>query len=240
MDAAALLREVLPAGLVLDDPDVLASYAADQSQLTTSAVPAAVVVPRSTADVVAVVKAAAACGLPVVARGAGSGLSGGANAAAGAVVVSLHRLDRVLRLDPVDRVAVVQPGVVTGDLRAAAAQAGLFYPPDPGSLSWCTVGGNVATDAGGMCCVKYGVTGDFVLALEVVLADGRVLRTGTATVKGVAGYDLTSLFVGSEGTLGIVTEITVRLLPAPPPPVTLVASFASTAEAGAVRAADAR
>ena len=175
---------------VLDDPDVCASYAADSSQLTTSP-PPRWWSPRTTEQVAAVVRACAEHGLPVVPRGAGSGLSGGANASGGDVVVSLHRMDAVLRLDPVDRVAVVQPGVVTGDLRAAAAEAGLFYPPDPGSLSWCTVGGNVATNAGGMCCVKYGVTGDFVLGLQVVLADGRVVRTGTSTVKGVAGYDLT-------------------------------------------------
>lgn len=233
LDTAALLRTAVPAHVVLDDPDVLASYAADQSQLTASGRPAAVVVPRTTEQVSAVLRVAHEHGLSVVPRGAGSGLSGGANCPDGAVVLSLHRMDAVVRVDAVDRVAVVQPGVVTADLRAAAKAAGLFYPPDPGSLSWCTVGGNVATNAGGMCCVKYGVTGDFVLALEVVLADGRVIRTGTATVKGVAGYDLTRLFVGSEGTLGVVTEVTVRLLPAPPDPVTLVASFRSTVDAGA-------
>ncbi|MCM3515401.1 FAD-binding oxidoreductase [Nocardioides sp. P86] len=224
--------DALPAGVLIDDPDVVAGYAHDQSRLTERATPSVVLAPRSTAEVQACLRAASAAGVAVVPRGAGSGLVGGANAPAGSAVLSLHRMDRVLEVDPVERLAVVQPGVVTGDLRAAAAGAGLFYPPDPGSVAFCTVGGNVATDAGGMCCVKYGVTGDFVEALEVVLADGRVLRTGTRTVKGVAGYDLTSLFVGSEGTLGVVTEITVRLLPAPAAPQTLVASFDRLASAG--------
>nr|WP_219633600.1 FAD-linked oxidase C-terminal domain-containing protein [Nocardioides marinisabuli] len=138
------------------------------------------------------------------------------------MVLSTRRLTRVLEVDPDERLAVVQPGVVTGDLRAAVAEVGLFYPPDPGSVAFSTIGGNVATNAGGMCCVKYGVTGDFVLGLEVVLADGTVTRTGRRTAKGVAGYDLTALLVGSEGTLGVVTEITLRLLPAPAPARTLV------------------
>ena len=118
--------------------------------------------------------------------------------------------------------AVVQPGVVNDHLRAAAAEQGLWYPPDPASAPWSTIGGNVATNAGGMCCVKYGVTGEYVLGLEVVLADGEVLRCGRRTAKGVAGYDLTHLFVGSEGTLGVITQITLRLRPAPEPSLTAV------------------
>ena len=192
----------------------------------------ALVRPRTTADVAATLAIAHEHRVPVVVRGAGSGLAGAATAPAGSVVLSTARMTRILELDPVERLAVVQPGVVTADLRAAAAAAALAYPPDPGSVAFSTIGGNVATDAGGMCCVKYGVTGDFVLGLEVVWADGTVSRTGRRTVKGVAGYDLTSLLVGSEGTLGVVTEVTLRLVPAPPPALTLVATFATLTAAG--------
>lgn len=222
--------------LWVDDPDVTASYAGDRSPLPGGPV-AGVVMPRSTADVAAALRIAHEHGVPVVPRGAGSGLSGAASAPTGAVVLSLHRMAQLLELDPAERLAVVQPGVVTAELRAAAAAAGLFYPPDPGSVAFSTVGGNVATNAGGMCCVKYGVTGDFVLGLEVVWADGTVARTGRRTAKGVAGYDLTSLLVGSEGTLGVVTEVTVRLVPAPAPARTAVATFASLEAAGAAVAA---
>lgn len=224
--------EDLPTAVVQTDPDVVAGFAHDEAQLVERALPVAVLSPRSTDEVSACLRAAARAGLAVVTRGAGTGLAGGANAPEGAVVLSTRRLDRVVSVDVEERLAVVQPGVITGDVRSAVADAGLFYPPDPGSVAISTVGGNVATNAGGMCCVKYGVTGDYVLGLEVVLADGRVMRTGRRTVKGVAGYDLTSLMVGSEGTLGVITEITLRLLPAPPQPATAVATFASLADAG--------
>ncbi|MBY3791404.1 FAD-binding protein [Rhodococcus fascians] len=230
-DIAALV-DALPADIVVVDPDIVAGYARDQSQFTHSEVPAAVLMPRTTADVVACMAAASKHSITVIPRGAGSGLSGGANASAHSVVLSLHRMTRIRELDRVNRLAVVEPGVITSDLRTTASEAGLFYPPDPGSVTFSTIGGNVATNAGGMCCVKYGVTGDFVLGLEVVLADGRVLRTGRRTVKGVAGYDLTHLLIGSEGTLGIITEITVRLLPAPRAPHTLVAAFPTLEGAG--------
>ena len=146
----------------------------------------------------------------------------------------MTRMDAVLEVAPADRLAVVQPGVVNKSLRDAVAGAGLFYPPDPSSYDWCTIGGNLSTNSGGLCCVKYGVTTDYVLGLEVVLADGRVLRTGRRTVKGVAGYDLARLFVGSEGTLGVITEATLALRPAPQRPVTLAATFATTAQTGQV------
>ncbi|MPQ98735.1 FAD-binding protein [Modestobacter sp. I12A-02628] len=197
-------------------------------------VPAAVVLPRSTADVVAVMQTASRHGVPVVPRGGGSGLVGAANAVDGVITLVTTRMDAVLEVSATDRLAVVQPGVVTRALRDAVAGLGLYYPPDPASYDWCTLGGNLAMDSGGLCCVKYGVTSDHVLGLEVVLADGRVLRTGRRTVKGVAGYDLTRLFVGSEGTLGVITEATLSLRPAPATPVTLVASFASTAQTGRV------
>lgn len=224
--------EELPAAVVQTDPDVVASFAHDEAQLVERALPVAVLSPRSTEEVSACLRSAATAGLAVVTRGAGTGLAGGANAPEGSVVLNTRRLDRIVSIDVEERLAVVQPGVITADLRSAAADVGLFYPPDPGSVAISTIGGNVATNAGGMCCVKYGVTGDYVLGLQAVLADGRVMRTGRRTVKGVAGYDLTSLLVGSEGTLGVVTEITLRLLPAPPPPATAVSTFASLADAG--------
>lgn len=229
-----LLETLLPPEIVVTDPDVVGSYARDQSRFTEHAQPLAVLMPRSTDEVSQCLRILHQQGLPVVPRGAGSGLSGAANASAGSVVLSLHRMDRILEVNQDDRLAVVQPGVITASLRAAARSVGLFYPPDPGSVEMCTVGGNAATNAGGMCCVKYGVTGDFVIGLEVVLADGRVMRTGRRTVKGVAGYDLTHLFVGSEGTLGVITEITVRLVPEPSAAHTLVASFATLRDAGEV------
>lgn len=218
--------------LLSTDPEVMASYSRDQSRFTEHAVPAAVLAPRSTEEVAEVLREAARRGLAVVTRGAGTGLSGGANAQRGSIVLSTHRLDSIVSIDPDEQVAVVQPGVITGHLRAAVLEHGLFYPPDPGSVDSCTIGGNVATNAGGMCCVKYGVTRDFVRALEVVLADGSVMRTGRRTAKGVAGYDLTSLLVGSEGTLGVITEITVRLVPRPAPPTTMLATFGTLAAAG--------
>ena len=179
-------------------------------------------------------------GVPVVPRGAGTGLSGGANAIAGSVVISFERMNRIVRIDPVERLAVVQPGVINDDLRAACAELGLWYPPDPASSPWSTIGGNVATNAGGVCCVKYGVTGDYVLALEVVTGTGELVRVGRQTAKGVAGYDLASLLVGSEGTLGVITEITVRLRPARAFEHTVVGFFSSVVAAGEAVAAVAR
>jgi glycolate oxidase len=228
------LRNALGADSVLTDPDVTASYARDQAMLAPAGVPAAVVLPRSTADVVVVMQVATRHGVPVVPRGAGSGLAGASNAIDGAITLVMTRMDAVLEVAPADRLAVVQPGVVNKALRDAVAGSGLFYPPDPSSYDWCTIGGNLSTNSGGLCCVKYGVTTDYVLGLEVVLADGRVLRTGRRTVKGVAGYDLVRLFVGSEGTLGVITEATLALRPAPQRPVTLAATFATTAQTGQV------
>jgi glycolate oxidase len=171
-------------------------------------------------------------GIPVVARGAGSGLAGGANAVDGCLVLSLVEMNAILEIDAQSMLATVQPGVINADLASAVAENGLWYPPDPASYEFSTLGGNLATNAGGLCCVKYGVTRDWVLGLEVVLADGQAIRTGRRTVKGVAGYDLTSLFVGSEGTLGIITEATLRLRPTPGPAATLAAFFPSLVSAG--------
>ncbi|MEV6878480.1 FAD-linked oxidase C-terminal domain-containing protein [Amycolatopsis sp. NPDC051128] len=226
------LLATVPADRVLTDPDVLAAYCRDKADLCDAGTPLAVVRPRSTAEVAATVRVAATHRVPVVPQGARTGLTGAANAVDGAFVVSLTGLDRILEIDPGEQIAVVQPGVVNAELRRAAAKEGLAYLPDPGSWESSTIGGNVSTDAGGMCCVKYGVTGEYVLGLEVVLADGEILRCGRRTMKGVAGYDLTGLFVGSEGTLGIITEITVRLRPAPPEARTMVAVYPTVPAAG--------
>ncbi|MEZ5261658.1 MAG: FAD-binding protein [Acidimicrobiales bacterium] len=153
-------------------------------------------------------------------RGAGTGLTGAANAVDGCVLLSMHRMREVLEIDTTNRMVRVQPGLLNAELKEAVAAHGLFYPPDPASVDICSIGGNVATNAGGLCCVRYGVTRDYVVGLEVVLATGEVVRTGRRTIKSTAGLDLTGLFVGSEGTLGIITEVTLKLLPAPPPPCT--------------------
>jgi glycolate oxidase len=222
-------------GEVVADPNVLAAYRADQAApgLLEPGMPAALVRPTTTAQVQATVHAAAAYGVPVVPRGAGSGLSGGANAVDGCVVVCLERMTRLVELDAAALTATVEAGVVNAALRAAAAEEGLLYAPDPASHEFSTLGGNVATNAGGLCCVKYGVTRDALLELEVVLADGSAVRVGHRPRKGVTGYDLAGLMCGSEGTLGIVTEATFRLLPLPPPAYTLAASFPTLDAAGA-------
>jgi glycolate oxidase len=177
--------------------------------------PQAVVFPVSADEISAIMQLANATPFPVVPRGAGSGMTGGALPVAGGVVIALSRFNRILEIDEANQVAVVEPGVITGDLRKTLKKRGLYYPPDPASLKFCTMGGNVAECAGGPSAVKYGVTRDYVLGLEVVLPDGRVIQTGVRTAKGVVGYDLTRLFIGSEGTLGIITKITVRLIPHP-------------------------
>jgi glycolate oxidase len=216
------------------DPDVIEGYRRDAAApgLLPAGMPLALARPRTTSEVQAVLAFATRHRLPVVPRGAGSGLSGGANAIDGCLLLSLERMDRLLELDEEMMTATFQPGLVNAQLRSAAAEHGLAYAPDPASFEVSTLGGNIATNAGGLCCVKYGVTRDALLALEVVLADGEAIRTGHLTRKGVAGYDLVSLFCGSEGTLGIVTEATVRLIQAPPPASTLAASFPTLAAAG--------
>jgi glycolate oxidase len=230
--AESLAAELGP-DAVITDSDVTSSFQHDMMPLAPYGSPLAVVLPANTSEVQTVVRACAEAGVPIVPRGAGSGLSGAANAIDGCVVLVTTRMREILEIDADNRLAVVQPGVVNLDFRGAVEKHGLFYPPDPSSYDWCTIGGNVSTNAGGLCCVKYGVTTDSVLGLEVVLASGEVLRTGRRTVKGVAGYDLTKLFIGSEGTLGVITEITVALRPLPQVPGTTIAAFASTEAAGA-------
>lgn len=231
------LRTALPADRLVTDPGVVAGYVHDEAEWAPHGTPVAVVRPRTAEDVQAVVAACIRHRSPVVARGAGTGLSGGANAIDGGVVLSFDLMNAIREINPTERLAVVEPGVVNDHLRAACAQQGLWYPPDPASAPWSTIGGNVATNAGGLCCVKYGVTADYVLGLQVVTGTGELVRLGRRTAKGVAGYDLARLMVGSEGTLGIVTEITVRLRPARPAERTVAGYFASIVDAGRAVAA---
>ncbi|MFZ3470657.1 FAD-binding oxidoreductase [Streptomyces sp. 2.9] len=224
----ALLLEGLPPGALLTDPQVTASYATDMASFCAAGTPAAVVLPRTAEQVQHVLRTAHALRVPVVPQGARTGLSGAANASDGCIVLSLVKMDRILKID---RIAVVEPGVVNAVLSRAVAEQGLCYPPDPSSWESCTIGGNIGTAAGGLCCVKYGVTAEYVLGLDVVLADGRLLRTGRSTAKGVAGYDLTRLFVGSEGSLGVVVRAVLALRPAPPRQLALAAEFPSAAAA---------
>ncbi len=218
--------------VVVSDPDRVDKYRWDRANDPDAGMPLAVVRARSTEDVQAAVRFAAEHGVAVVPRGAGSGLSGGASAVDGCLVVSTERMTAV-EVQPVTRTAVVQPGAMNAAVKAAAAEHGLWYPPDPSSYEICSIGGNVATNAGGLCCVKYGVTADYVLGLTVVLADGTAVRLGGARLKDVAGLSLTKLFVGSEGTLGVITEVVLRLVPAQRPPATLVATFATLDDATA-------
>ncbi|MGA0313580.1 MAG: FAD-binding oxidoreductase [Ilumatobacteraceae bacterium] len=231
-------RVLAAAAAVLDDRDVvvdrdiLGSYRHDRSTGSPAGEPFAVVFPRTTDQVAAIMTAAHRHRVPVVPRGAGSGLSGGSNAIDGSLVLCLERMREVIGVDVVNGYVETQPGIMNTELRDHVAEHGLWYAPDPASKDFCSIGGNVNTNAGGLCCVKYGTTRESVLGLEVVLADGRVTNLGRRTVKGVAGYDLAGMMVGSEGTLGIVTMARLRLRPLPPPPVTAVAVFADTADAG--------
>lgn len=231
------LRRILPDDCLVAEPGVVAGFTHDEAEWAEYAEPLVVALPREAAEVRTIVQVCLRHGIPVVSRGAGTGLSGGANAVDGCVVLSTERMASIREIDPVERLAVVEPGVVNDDLRAACAEHDLWYPPDPASAPWSTLGGNVATNAGGLCCVKYGVTGDYVLGLQVVTGTGELVRLGRRTAKGVAGYDLANLMIGSEGTLGIVTEITVKLRPQRPPERTIAGYFSSIVDAGRAVAA---
>lgn len=237
MTDATFARELTSAfgAAAVFDPELLASHSIDRSGWEPDGAPSALVFAESVADVAKLLTLASRHGVPVVTRGAGTGLSGGAVARDGEVVLSIERMNKILEICENDQIARVQAGVITADLDAAAAAVGMRYAPDPGSVAISTIGGNIATNAGGLRCVKYGVTRDSVLGLEVVLASGKVIRTGRRTVKGVAGYDLTSLIVGSEGTLGVVTEATLRLRAAPAQTST-VAAFFDTVDGAAAAA----
>jgi glycolate oxidase len=219
------LLAALPTDAVVVETATVDTHRRDRADLCPAGTPLALVRPRTTEQVQVVMRWATRHQVPVVPQGARTGLSGGANAVDGCLLLSLARMDAIVEIDPLDQVAVVEPGVVNAVLSRAALESGLYYPPDPSSWEESTIGGNIATNAGGLCCVKYGVTGDFVRGLEVVLADGEVIRTGRRTVKGVAGYELTKLLVGSEGTLGVITQATLSLRPAPEDALTMVALF---------------
>jgi glycolate oxidase len=231
------LRATLPDLRLLTEEIDRESYRRDETAHHEPGLPLAVALPTTTAEVSAIMRLATEHRVPVVPRGEGTGLSGGAAGVEGALTLVLSRMNGILEIDRDNLVAVVQPGVLNADLKAAVAAEGLFYAPDPASYEICSIGGNIGTNAGGLCCVKYGVTRDAVLSLEIVMADGRVIRTGGRNVKDVAGYSLTHLVVGSQGTLAIVTEAILRLRPAPPPKLTMLAFFGTITAAGEAVAA---
>jgi glycolate oxidase len=216
---------------LIEDEDIIESYRYDRSNAFEAAVPLAVIRPRNENEVSTILSWANHYRVPVVTRGAGSGLAGGAIATEGCIVLSTELMQKI-EIDPAASIATVGAGVLNAELKKRAKEHGLWYPPDPSSYEICSIGGNLATNAGGICCVKYGVTTDYALGLTVVLSDGKILKLGGKTVKNVTGYDLKRLFIGSEGTLGVITEADLRLLPAPPPVATVVAGFSSIVDAG--------
>jgi glycolate oxidase len=229
MELASKLREVLGNEIVVDDPETLSAHSGDKWFAAHE--PEVVIFARSTNDVSKLLQFGSREKIPVTARGGGFGYVGGCVPAKGGIALSLVRMNRIKEISFPDSVAVVEPGVFTADLKAGVRAQKLFYPPDPASMKDCTIGGNVATNAGGPRCLKYGVTRNYVIGLEVVLASGDVLRTGGRVHKNKTGFDLIGLFVGSEGMLAVVTEITLRLLPLPPARATLSAAFATATQA---------
>jgi len=223
------LSELLP-GRISTEPEDLFSYGFDASGL--DAPPSAVVWPQGVQDVVTVMKFAYTNGVPVIPRGAGTGMTGGAVPLQRAIVLSVERMNKILEIDNEDMNVLVEPGVINGRLQKELHRHGLFYPPDPASLNFCTIGGNVAENAGGPRAIKYGVTRDYVMGLEAVLPNGNIITTGVRTAKGVVGYDLTRLLVGSEGTLAVITKIRLKVLPEPEEVVALLASFGDLDQAG--------
>jgi glycolate oxidase len=217
------LKSIAGPANVSTSPEMLVAYSYDATQR--ESLPWAVVRPAASREIADIVKLANRERFPVVPRGAGSGMSGGSVPVQGGVVLSLERMNHILEIDDENFIAVVEPGVITGDLQREVESRGLFYPPDPASRKFCTLGGNVAECAGGLRAVKYGVTKDYVLGMEIVLPTGEIITTGARTAKSVAGYDLTKLMVGSEGTLGIATRITLKLLPLPETVLTLAVFF---------------
>ncbi len=233
-DIVAILERELGAGLIVGPGhERLDDYGRDESPLPEFFPPQCAVLCESTEQASAVLRICLERKVPVTPRGAGSGMCGGALPVAGGVVLSTEKMQRILEIDPADLVAVVQPGVVTGVLQQQVEAQGLFYPPDPASLEFCSIGGNAATNAGGPRAFKYGVTREYVLGLEVALMGGEVLRCGRRTAKGVTGYDLVAGFVGTEGTFGVITELVLKLLPKPPAAATVLGVFADIAAAGA-------
>jgi glycolate oxidase len=213
---------------LLTSPEALIDYATDATKL--EYMPDAVVFPANSQEISKILILATKTGVPVIPRGAGSGMSGGALPVKGGLVMAMSRLNRILSIDEENLTAKVEPGVITAHLHQAVEKVGLFYPPDPASLHVSTIGGNVAECAGGLRAVKYGVTRDYVLGLNVVLPTGECINTGVETMKGVAGYDLTRLIIGSEGTLAVIATITLRLIPKPAAQRTMVAFFSDVSE----------
>lgn len=235
MSAGVGLEELaadLSSGALVTDRDIIDSHSSDKALFCPVGQAIGLVRARSVDDVSAVMRFATAQHIPVITQGARTGLSGAANATDGALLLNVAKMDQIIDIDEINQTCRVQPGVINQDLKTALADYGLSYPPDPGSVAISTIGGNVATNAGGMCCVKYGVTKDYVRALSVVLADGTVTRLGRDTAKGVAGLDMAALFVGSEGTLGTIVEITLALRPLLEPPLTGVGIFPDMESAG--------
>jgi glycolate oxidase len=233
----ALAAALGPDVTLISDPDITASYSRDQAPFAAAVAPFAVLLARSASEISIALKYANENSIPVVTRGAGSGLSGGANSSADSLVISLEKMNQILEIDSANQIARVQAGVINLDLDTAAKEFGLAYLPDPASRDWSSLGGNAATNAGGMCCVKYGVTGAHVRAMQVVLASGEIIELGKATKKSVTTYDLLHLFIGSEGTLGIITELTLNLEIRPAAPSTLIATFPSVSKAAAAAVA---
>ena len=217
------LRRLIPTSQVLNTVEDRTLYAYDGT--SAKALPDAVVLAASPQEVAAVLRFATAHGVPVVPRGAGTGLSGGSVPAKGGIALVVAGMRRITEIDSGSMLVVTEPGVITGELQKTVEEAGMFYPPDPASLNYCTIGGNVAENAGGPRAVKYGVTKDYVLGLEVAVPSGDLVRLGGKQVKNVTGYNLVQLFVGSEGTLGVITEVILRLLPKPPAKKTMLAIF---------------
>ena len=226
------VRARLPGLRLLTDEADRETYRRDETAYLPAGLPGAVALPVETAQVAELVRVCGEFDVPIVPRGAGSGLSGGAAGIDGALTIAFTAMDRIVEIDPANLCVVAQPGVINARLKAAVAEHGLFYAPDPASFEMCSIGGNLGTNAGGLCCVKYGQTRESVLGLEVVMADGSVLRTGGKNVKDVAGYSLTHLIIGSQGTLALITEATLRLRPTPPPRATLLAFFPTLESAG--------
>ena len=232
MDSAVLsqFRSIIGDDQVLDSAEDLSVYAYDGTA-TLRVAPACVLLPEPVQQVAAIMAVAHSQRLPVITRGSGTGLAGGAVPVEGGIVLCLVRMDRIIEVDEANLAMVVEPGVITQRVADAAAAAGLFYPPDPGSIKISTIGGNVANNSGGLRGLKYGVTRDYVMALQVVLADGQILNTGTKCVKDVAGFTLKDLFIGSEGTLGVITSINLKLIPPPAAKQTMIAHFESMTDA---------
>ncbi len=231
-EAKKELIDILPKDSIEFNSETLKNFSQDRAIIESYGKAIALVMPKSKQEILSVVKIANKFKIPIVPRGAGTGLTGGSNAIDNCILLSLHRLNKILSIDVSNRMAIVEPGVINSAIKEEVAKKNLFYPPDPASYDISSIGGNVATNAGGLCCVKYGVTRDYVMGLEVVLGTGEVINTGRKTIKNTSGYDFTGIFIGSEGTLGIITKITLKLLPTPPISSTGIAYFNDLPNAG--------